>query len=79
MIAAPGPIPVTTTVALVEFPGKLTVDGTVATFVSLELRFTVSPAGGAGSESVSVRVPVPVPVIVKLLDENASVNVTWTD
>src|ERR1700730_3930843 len=47
MVAEPAATPVTVTVALVAPAVKLTVAGTVALLLSLELRFTVKPPAGA--------------------------------
>ena len=48
IVHEPAPIPVTGTVTPPEFAEYVTVAGTVATLVSLELRLTVSPLAGAG-------------------------------
>ena len=53
--AEPGATLVTGTFMLLRFAGKVIVDGTVATVVSLELRLTTSPPAGAGAVSTSVR------------------------
>ena len=68
----------TGTLTLVAFAGKLTVAGTVATAVLLELRAIVSPLGGAGPERLKVRFcAAPVP-IVRLLGEKPTLPVTVT-
>jgi hypothetical protein len=51
--------PVTSALAPVAFWGIATVDGTVATFVSLLSRFTIWPPGPAGAGSATVTTPVP--------------------
>ena len=56
MIAEPPATPVTATDVVVAFAAKLAVEGTVATPVLLELRFTLRPPAGAGADSVSVMV-----------------------
>src|ERR1700681_3947179 len=43
----PNPIPVTGTLMLLELAGMVTVAGTVATLVLVELKLTVSPPAGA--------------------------------
>ncbi len=68
IVTAPAATPVTGTDTLVVPVPKLTVAGTVATVVSLELRFTVSPAG-AGADRFSVRFCVALPLIVRLPGE----------
>jgi hypothetical protein len=55
MVADPPATPVTGTATLVAFAPKLTVAGTVATPVLLELRLIVKPPAGAGDERFSVR------------------------
>jgi hypothetical protein len=66
------------TLTLVAFAGKLTVPGTVATAVLLELRATVKPLGGAGPERLKVRFcTAPVP-IVRVLGEKPTLPVTVT-
>ena len=50
MVADPGATPFTGTFTLVEFARNVTVAGTVATPVLLELTLMVNPPAGAGSE-----------------------------
>jgi hypothetical protein len=69
-------MPVTATVALVAFAGKVTVAGTVATAVLVELRLTVSPAAGAATERFKVRFCVAVPVIASVVGEKLRDTVT---
>jgi hypothetical protein len=64
MMAEPAATPVTGTLTLGEFATQVTVAGTVATLVLLELRLTVSPLAGAGAK-YSVRSCVAPPLIVK--------------
>lgn len=45
--------------AVLELPAKVTVEGTVATAVLLELRLMVSPLAGAVVDRVNVRLAVP--------------------
>jgi len=54
IVADPGATPVTATVAVVAFAAMLTVAGTVAAAVLLELKLTVRPPAGAAPESVRV-------------------------
>ena len=54
-VAVPGATPVTATVALVALAAIVTVAGTVATPVLLELRLKVTPPVGAGADRFSVR------------------------
>src|SRR5271165_5162421 len=63
MVAEPIAIPCTGTVTLVAFAGIVTVAGTVAAEVLLELRLTVRAADGAGLMS-SVMLAVVVGAIV---------------
>jgi hypothetical protein len=74
--AEPKPLPVTGTLAVVAPLANVTVAGTVATDVLLELRFTVVPAAGAAAESVSVRFCVFKPVIVADVGLKVTVAVT---
>jgi hypothetical protein len=50
MIAVPAAIPLICTDVFVEPASIVTLDGTVATEVALELRLMVRPPGGAGAE-----------------------------
>jgi hypothetical protein len=71
--------PVTVTVALVAPAAKLTVAGTVATAVLLELRFTVKPpAGACPPPRFSVRFPVVPTVIDRLVGVKLMVADTVT-
>ena len=76
MVAVPLATPVTGIWTLLELAGTLIEAGTEATFVLLELRFTVRPAAGAGEDSVSVRFCPVVPVTVKVGGVKARVPVT---
>src|SRR5579864_4847854 len=78
MVAAPGATPVTVTVALLAFAAKLTVAGTVAAAVLLELKLTLTPPAGAGADRFKVRFCVPVPVILMLAGEKVAVAATCT-
>jgi len=72
------PTPVTGTVVLVAFAIKLTVAGTVATVVSLELRFIAKPPGGAGTERFNVKFCVAVPTMLSWLGKKLAIPVTCT-
>lgn len=76
--AEPGVPLVTGTFTLVAFGGKVTVGGTVATFVLLELKLMVSPPDGAGAERLSATLNVAAPVIVTLGCAKLIVAVTCT-
>jgi hypothetical protein len=76
--AEPCATPVTGTVAVVAPAAKVTVAGTVATAVLLELRLTVTPPVGAVADKVSVKFCVVVPIMLRLDGEKATVAVTWT-
>src|SRR5947209_5994344 len=67
------------TVTLVALAGKLTVDGTVAILVSLEVRLMITPEAGAGDERVRVTFCDPTPAITTVEDENATVAPTRMD
>lgn len=69
MVAEPGPTPVTGTGTLVAPAANVTVAGTVATAVLLELRLMVKPLGGAGDDRFRVMFWVPVPLIVRVAGE----------
>lgn len=66
MVVYPAATPVTGTLTLVVFGANVTVEGTVATPVLSDVKFTVKPPAGAGVASCSVKVPVFCPVIVKV-------------
>jgi hypothetical protein len=74
----PGPTAVTGTMVVFAPATKLTVAGTVATAVLLELRLIVTPPKGASAESVSVRFCVPLPKVT-LDGLKTTVAVTCTD
>jgi hypothetical protein len=78
IVAVPGPTAVTGTVVVFAPATKLTVAGTVATAVLLELRLMMTPPKGASADSVSVRFCVP-PLRVMLGGVNTTVAVTCTD
>src|SRR5438045_2845886 len=65
MVDEPFATPVTGTGAVVVFCATVTVAGTVAAPVLLELRLTVTPPAGAALDSVRVRFCVPVPLMVR--------------
>jgi len=66
MVVEPGATAVTGTCTAVVPAVNVATEGTVATFVLLEERFTTTPPAGAWAESVSVKFWVPVPVMVKV-------------
>ncbi len=74
IVAEPGPTPVTGTGTLVAPAPNVTVAGTVATAVLLELRLMVKPLGGAGDDRFSVMFCVPLPLIVRLAGEKLMVG-----
>lgn len=78
MVVAPCPTAVTSTLTVAAFAGKLTLAGTVAAFVLLELRFTVRPPEGAGAERFSATFCVAIPLIVTAGDAKLIVAVTCT-
>jgi hypothetical protein len=78
MVAEPSATPVTGTVVLVALAAKVTVAGTVATLVLLELRLIVRPPAGAGADRFRVRFCVVVPIIVAIAGEKLMVAVTST-
>ena len=55
MVADPGAMAVTGTWTVVEACAKVTVDGTVAALVLLELKLITTPPAGAGADRVRVR------------------------
>ena len=79
IVAVPAAMLVTGTLTLVEPPGMVTVAGTVATLVLLELRLTVTPLLGAGDDRVSVRFCVAIPLIVRVGGVKLSDAVTSTE
>lgn len=76
--AEPKPVAVTGTLTVVVPLANVTVPGTVATDVLLELSLTVVPAAGAAAESVSVRFCAFRPVIVAVEGEKATLAFTVT-
>ena len=78
IVVVPSATPVTVTVALVALAAMVTVAGTVATPVLLELRFITTPPAGAGADKFSVRFWVAVPVMVAVAGEKLAVAVTCT-
>jgi len=78
MVAVPLDTPVTGTWTLVAPAGTLTVDGTVATPVLLELRLMVTPPNGACPDKVRVRFCDEVPFTVNIGGLKANVPVTCT-
>jgi hypothetical protein len=78
IVADPAPMPVTGTVTLVALAAKLTLGGTVATAVLLELRLTAKPPAGAGVDRFRKVFCVPAPLKVRAAGENAIVAVTCT-
>jgi hypothetical protein len=78
MVAMPALMLVTGTLTVVKPFVIVTVDGTVATLVLLELRLTVTPPLGAGDDSVSVRFCVATPLIVRVGGTKLSDEVTTT-
>ena len=50
MVAEPAATPFTATLVLMEFPGTVTVAGTVATPMLLEFTLIVNPSAGAGAD-----------------------------
>jgi hypothetical protein len=75
IVADPAATPVTGTETVVAPVPKVTVAGTVATLVLLELRLTASPAA-AGADKVRVRFCVAVPEIVRPPEKLIVVGVT---
>src|SRR5262249_11836702 len=78
MTVEPSAIAVTGTGTVVAPPGNVTVEGTPATAVLLELKVIVNPPAGAGSERLRVRFCVMKPEIVRLAGENLMLPVTCT-
>jgi hypothetical protein len=78
IVADPVATPVTGTVTLLAPDAKVTVGGTVATAMLLELRLIMTPPDGAGTDRFSVKFCVAVPMIVPVGGEKASVAVTST-
>jgi hypothetical protein len=79
IVAVPAPTLVTGTLTLVALAGMVTVAGTVATFLLLELRLTVIPPAGAGDDRFSVRFCVATPLIVRVVGEKLRDAVTVTE
>lgn len=75
IVADPGATPVTAKVAVVPV-AIVTVAGTAAAAVLLELRLIVTPPAGTDAPSVRVSVAVLVPIIVALVGESAAVVFT---
>jgi len=78
MVVVPGVTLVTGTVTLVALAAIVTVAGTVATPVLLELKLKATPPAGAGADKFSVRFWVAIPVMVPVLGEKLAVAVTCT-
>ena len=78
MVAGPGPAPVKATLAVVPFAAKVTLAGTVTTFVLLELRLTKRPPAGAGDERLSATFCVMIPLMVTVGEAKLMVAVTCT-
>src|SRR5208283_3101347 len=78
MTVEPTATPVTCTFAVVAPAPNVTVAGTVATLVLLELRVMVRPLDGAGADRVSVKVCVTAPLMVKVEGTKLAVAFTWT-
>ena len=78
IVADPAATPVTGTGTLLAPDAKVTVAGTVATLVLLELKLITVPPDGAGTDRFKVKFCVAVPVIVCISGEKASVPVTCT-
>lgn len=78
IVAVPVPTPVTGTVTLVAPARKVTVAGTVAVVISVELKAIVKPLPGAGPERLSVRFCVAFPMIVRFSGEKLIDAVTRT-
>ena len=78
MVVVPELTPVTGTETLVALAENVTVAGTVAIEVFVELSDTVKPRLGAGPDSVRVMFCVLVPEMLMLLGENVRVALTDT-
>ena len=78
MVAVPGVTLVTATLTVVALAAKVTVAGTVATPVLLELKLMVKPPAGAGADRFKVRFCVAMPVIVRLAGEKLALAATCT-
>ena len=78
MVAVPGATLVTATLTLVALAAKVTVEGTVATPVLLELKLIVKPPAGAGADRFKVRFWVAMPVRVRLAGEKLALAATCT-
>jgi hypothetical protein len=79
MVAEPAVTPVTGTVVVVALAANVTVAGTVATLMLLELRLMVRPPAGAGADRFKVRFCEAVPMMVAIAGEKLMVAVTCTD
>ena len=78
MVVVPGATLVTATLTLVALAAKLTVPGSVATPLLLELKFIVKPPAGAGADRFKVRFWVAMPVRVRLVGEKLALAATCT-
>jgi hypothetical protein len=76
IVVVPAATPVTATVAVVAFAAKVTLEGTVATPILLELRFTLNPPAGAGPDKFKVRVCEAFPLTVTFCGEKLTEPVT---
>jgi hypothetical protein len=77
IVVDPGATPVTAKVAVVPV-AMVTVAGTVAAAVLLELRLIVTPPAGTDAPSVRVNVAALVPIMVALVGESTAVVFTST-
>src|SRR5208283_1817116 len=75
IVAAPAPVAVTGIVVVLEFAANVTVEGTVATAVLLEMTLIVTPPVGARAVRVAVIFDVIGPVMLKV-EESVTVAVT---
>ena len=67
IVAVPGATPVTGTFTVVAPSGIVTLAGTVAVAVAVELRFTTRPPAGAGAETLRARFCVPpAPTVIEV-------------
>ena len=78
IVVVPGATPVTATVAVLVLAAMVTVAGTVAAAVLLELKLIVTPPAGAGADNVNVRFCVAVPVMLRVVGEKLAVAATVT-
>jgi hypothetical protein len=79
IVAVPPATLVTGTLTVVEPARMVTIAGTVAALVLLELKLTVMPPLGAGDERVNVRFCVAIPLIVRVGGVKLSDAVTSTE